>query len=39
MKIATYDTNLTDDQWAYLKLMLPQTRKTRTSTQRSAAYH
>ena len=23
MKIANYDTNLTDAQWAYLKPMLP----------------
>src|SRR5208283_5067161 len=27
MKIATYDTNLTDAQWAYLKPMLPQPAK------------
>ncbi len=27
MKIATYDTNLTDDQWAYLKPMLPKPAK------------
>jgi transposase len=27
MKIATYDTNLTDAQWAYLKPMLPKTAK------------
>ncbi len=27
MKIATYDTNLTDAQWAYLKPMLPKPAK------------